>query len=187
MKTNLKPGSEKVITLDCDCEPTQYENMVVVEHRTYGHQLRLRTENIVLVGRQGLTKGFEIKKHYESKKVLNEPFIKYLLNHQDLIPENLRGTYLVALGTVYRDKSGLLRVPNLHFGPENKWVFGLTWLGQELGHRTKFLLIKEEENSPKPEKKKDSNGSGLVFKVVVIMIIILTILIAKNWAILASF
>lgn len=187
MKTNLKPGSDKVITLDCDCEPTQYENMVVVEHRTYGHQLRLRTENIVLEGHQGLATGYEVKKRYQRRKVLNEPFLRYLLDHQELIPENLRGNYLVALGTVYRDHAGMLRVPNLHFGPNNKWVFGLTWLGQEFGHRTKFLLIKEEENSPKPEKKKDSNGSGLVFKVVVIMIIILAILIAKNWAILASF
>ena len=199
-------SAHKFLEINCDEDATNFSNLELIEHRTSGHPLRIKMKNVALYCHTGgLIKGYELKRSVEHKKLLNINFLKFLLLHQELIPVELRGTYLLAMGTVYKNRAGHLEVPNIHWIREH-WVLGMSWLGNDFGQRTKVLILKEEVKDDQKKKKKeekkeekkikkaakkaaranDPGGSKFVFRVIVVLLIILLIIALKNWAILGS-
>lgn len=55
---------------------------------------------------------------------------KFVLANQHLIPENMRGKYLVFAGTVLRSPDGSLSVPFLYWGVD-RWVLRFAWLSYD--------------------------------------------------------
>lgn len=194
------------LEINCDEDATNYPNLELVEHRIFGHPLRIQMKNVALYCHSGgLIKGYELKKSVEHKKLFNINFLKYLLNHQDLIPAELRGSYLLAMGTVYKNRAGYLEVPNIHWVREH-WVLGMSWLGNDFGPRTKILILKEETKDDQKKKKKekekeekkrkkaakkaaranDPGGAKFISRVIIILLVLLLVIILKNWTILSQ-
>lgn len=67
---------------------------------------------------------------------------EYLLEHQELIPKELRGKHLVFPGTVWLDGDGRRNVPGLEWGG-GRWYLFFDWLSSDWGGGD--LLIRPRE------------------------------------------
>lgn len=64
---------------------------------------------------------------------------EYLLEHQDEIPTELRGLYLVFSGTIWRGAFGFRYVPYLGWD-DGRWVLGFYWL--DVGWDSRGRLVR---------------------------------------------
>jgi len=67
------------------------------------------------------------KRAVEMGANLGQRHAEFLLEHQEEIPKEFRKFYLVFSGTLWRDASGGLGVPYLHWLGV-RWVLGFSWL-----------------------------------------------------------
>jgi hypothetical protein len=70
------------------------------------------------------------------KEVLNANVLDYLLDHEEIIPEEWKGKYIYFWGTVYRHNRG------------NRYVRCLCWIGYTWSWKDKWLGENFRSNSP---------------------------------------
>lgn len=137
-------GSAQIVTvkhvIDCDANPYVPDGWKVESHKK-GGQLEWDQDKIQLYLSEGqklgkyvngnqlrYVNGNQLRKELENQPVLNANVLDWLLEHQELIPEEWKGKYIFFWGTIYRDSDGGLCVRCLCFGG-GSWGWACGWLG----------------------------------------------------------
>lgn len=84
-------------------------------------------------------KGFDLQKELEAQTPMNANVLDFLLEHQDLIPEDWKSQYVYFHGTVYRSSGGNLCV-RCWYWRDGKLVSGYRWLGHYWGEQYPALV-----------------------------------------------
>ncbi len=101
-----------------------------LQNRVKGqYKLDFTRTKLFLVKKQkkGGIEGNELRKKMIKKGVLPANVLEYLLNNQNLIPEEFKGKCIFFWGTIYIDLSGRLCTRYLHWNGI-KWDWGSIWL-----------------------------------------------------------
>ena len=111
-------------------QPLIPEGWKIESHDTALGKIDLKDCTLYLSEKQknGYIKGIELQK--ELKNPLNATVLDYLLEHQELIPEEWNGKYVYFWGTVYRNPDDDLCVRCLSFD-EGRWDWDYGWLGDD--------------------------------------------------------
>ena len=122
--------------INCSADPFCPDGWTVEQHDRSLGQLELDVSKILLHlsanQKGGGVKGKELCKELKlkDKPVLNANVLDWLLNHQELIPDEWKKEgFIFFWGTIYRDSGGRLGVRSLWWG-----VSGLYWDFRWLGY-----------------------------------------------------
>ncbi len=130
-----------------------FTGATVEEHITH-KKLDYSKLEAVLMLRSGETyiTGHEfLKRLKESRQtLLNGDDLDYLLAHQELIPENLKGKYLYAFGSIFRFSVGDLYVRCV-FVDDERWVSDLNWLDNSFNELGLALSLADTKKLKTPE------------------------------------
>lgn len=89
--------------------------------------------------------GKELQKRARKLNInLGQHTAEYLLEHQDEIPEEWRGTYLVFPGTVWRGSGGDRSVSCLYWGGE-RWCLDFGWLVGRFSSDIRLVRVRDNQ------------------------------------------
>jgi len=117
--------------IDCDAGPFVPTGWKVKSYKKGGafkwsvSNVRLHLSENQQYGKH--IKGNELRKELEKEPVLNVNVLDYLLEHEELIPEEWKGRTIFFWGTIYRDSYGLLSVRYLYWYGDH-WDWYYAWL-----------------------------------------------------------
>jgi len=72
--------------------------------------------------------GNTLRERLKDKPVLNACVLDYLLEHQELIPNEWKGRFVFFWGTTYRSSDGSLYVRYLYYWNDRRWGWNDYWL-----------------------------------------------------------
>lgn len=135
----------KKYIIDTDAPPKiPYSGWTVESHKGAG-KIEWNPEKfqLYLFDKQrngGYIKGFDLQKELESQTPMNANVLDFLLEHQDLIPEDWKRKYVTFFGTVYRESDDDLYVRYWY------WYDGALqshyyWLGFDWGDQYPALSL----------------------------------------------
>lgn len=129
----LSPQEDKEAehVIDLDANPFIPNDWAVEEHKQ-GGQFAWDPAKVALYlskEQQGVKciMGNNLREEMKSKPVYNANLLDHLLAHQHLIPEEWKGKFVFFWGTIYRDRSGDLRVRCLLWNGD-RWYWHASWL-----------------------------------------------------------
>jgi len=140
MKSLLQEAQEKInqalelmeektsVAFDDTEKPKIIDGWKIKEHKSLG-KVDLSKIKLFISKKQGnkYIIGTELKKFLDNKKVLNANILDYLLEHQELIPQEWKDGLVFFWGTIYRDSGGNLYVRCLYWNGA-KWHWDYCWL-----------------------------------------------------------
>lgn len=97
--------------------------------------------------KDGYIKGEDLLKELEGKNPLNANVLEYLLEHQELIPEEWKGRYIFFFGTVFQSLYGDRCILFLCFDGRG-WRQNGYWLGNVWSRNCPSALLASIKNMP---------------------------------------
>ncbi|HNZ86642.1 MAG TPA: hypothetical protein PLD95_03430 [bacterium] len=136
--------SEHIV--DCDANPFAPNVNWLVESHQKGGQFQFDLSKIELYlskkQKEGLIIGNDLRKELKNKPVLNACVLKYLLDHQELIPDDWKDKYVCFWGTIYKYFNNMLIVPHLYWN-EYEWVWSFNCLECNFSSSSPAVLVKQ--------------------------------------------
>jgi len=121
----------KSVAFDDTEKPRIIDGLEIKEHKSLGKVDLSKMKLFLSEGqRTGWIKKTELKKLLAGKKALNANVLDYLLEHQELIPQEWRGKWVLFWGTIYRNSDGDLFVRYLHWNGA-EWDWNYHWLDDD--------------------------------------------------------
>ena len=129
--------------INCDKQPNIPSGFTLESHQK-GGTLKWDASKIELYlsekQKTGHITGYDLRKELEGKPVLNACVLDYLLEHQELIPNEWKGKEVYFLGTIFHNMNGSPYIEYLYWEGDG-WEWDYVWLGAYWGSYRPAALL----------------------------------------------